>query len=510
MKKRFMSIATAVAITGAACPFAMYQTSADAENSFLFGDPNGDTEVNTNDAVVMLKNYAQYMVSGQNTLTDEQIQAADINSDGIVDTNDAVLVLKYYAASMLGSDVTWEELLDPSGTLDPDTGDTLTIVTYRSEEQIYADYWSELSGIPVNVQIVGNSSIDFAEELVTYLAEGNDADLLYTEGNEYDNMQLDDDSFTLPLSELGITESDCADLYTYSLQRGYNSDSTLKALPLYTCPGGFLYRADLAETYLGAASPEEMQTLIQDWDSFADTAQALSAASEGSVTMTPSISDIFLAQKYQQPWVDPATKRVLVTNEHLAFAEYYKSIRGTGYNPEIHQWLDDWANTGRNGEALGYFATDWSFSILATGTPEISWAVCQGPAPFYWGGSWMSVYAGTDNPNACKDFFETILFNAQTSAEAAMLYGAPSANRNANQIAMENGLGVYDCLNGQNALEVMLENVDKLDLPAYTKYDNAVCYIYLDVVTAYANGEYADLDTMCAVYYSETADLLAE
>ena len=62
------------------------------DGEFFTGDVNGDSKVNTADAVYLLKNAA-----GMLTLTSEQMQVADLNHDGKINTADAVMILRYVA-----------------------------------------------------------------------------------------------------------------------------------------------------------------------------------------------------------------------------------------------------------------------------------------------------------------------------------------------------------------------------------------------------------------------------
>ena len=59
---------------------------------------NSDGKIDSKDAVLVLKSYAESLVSG-NKSTD---LAGDINNDGSVDSKDAVIILKYYAATLTG------------------------------------------------------------------------------------------------------------------------------------------------------------------------------------------------------------------------------------------------------------------------------------------------------------------------------------------------------------------------------------------------------------------------
>ena len=66
------------------------KVSYDIVSSVVYGDVNGDDEVDVTDAILV---YAY--VNGKNTFTEEQLEAADVNGDGEVDVTDAILVYGY-------------------------------------------------------------------------------------------------------------------------------------------------------------------------------------------------------------------------------------------------------------------------------------------------------------------------------------------------------------------------------------------------------------------------------
>ena len=63
---------------------------------------DGNGEINTDDAVLVLKDYAERMVGQPSMLTDDQLLRADPNKDGRIDTDDAVWILSYYANAIIG------------------------------------------------------------------------------------------------------------------------------------------------------------------------------------------------------------------------------------------------------------------------------------------------------------------------------------------------------------------------------------------------------------------------
>jgi len=65
---------------------------ADQFTYFMYGDVNGDGNVNAADAVLVLQAYARLI-----TLTSAQKTAAEVNGDSTVNAVEAVLILQYYA-----------------------------------------------------------------------------------------------------------------------------------------------------------------------------------------------------------------------------------------------------------------------------------------------------------------------------------------------------------------------------------------------------------------------------
>lgn len=74
-------------------------TPKPAENIVL-GDVNKDNKVDSKDAVLVLKSYAESLVGGASSVDKAR---GDVNKDGSVDSKDAVKILKYYAASLVGN-----------------------------------------------------------------------------------------------------------------------------------------------------------------------------------------------------------------------------------------------------------------------------------------------------------------------------------------------------------------------------------------------------------------------
>ena len=74
------------------------ETTTPTENKSL-GDLNSDSKIDSKDAVIVLKSYAEKLAGNP---TKDDTSAGDVNGDGEVDSKDAVIILRYYASVIAG------------------------------------------------------------------------------------------------------------------------------------------------------------------------------------------------------------------------------------------------------------------------------------------------------------------------------------------------------------------------------------------------------------------------
>lgn len=74
------------------------------------GDCNGNGVVDGDDATLVLRYYAQSMISTPSGFDASFLQAADVDGSGAVDSDDAVRILKFYTYVMIHPDAVWTDL----------------------------------------------------------------------------------------------------------------------------------------------------------------------------------------------------------------------------------------------------------------------------------------------------------------------------------------------------------------------------------------------------------------
>lgn len=360
----------------------------------------------------------------------------------------------------------------------------------------------------INFDVGGGQA---SEKYDAHFATGDDLDVYFCEA-DWALKYINDDERTLPLEKLGFTDANFADLYGYTDEIGKDANGVRKGVSWQAAAGGFAYRYDLAEEYLGVTSPEEMQEAISDWDKFVTAAETISEKSGGKTALADTINgmwQVFAAQR-SQPWV--VDNSLVVDDFCKDFADTAKALWDCGGVTKNPQWDPSWYASGQDDSAMGFFVSTWGFgdSILAQaaggkdGATYGKWAVCQGPNPYFWGGTWIVVNPQTDNGQEAQDFIKMFTVDNDAIKEYAINKPEYCNNKTVMQDIVDSKENpneyVTDCLNGQNYFEVLHENAKNIDLKGLiTPYDATIKTAFCDVVKSeYLEGGKSWDDTQIA------------
>jgi len=218
-----------------------------------------------------------------------------------------------------------------------------------------------------------------------------------------------------------IYEANRDKLFAYPVEVGVYR-GRVYALSWQACPGAMFYRRSLAQKYLGTDDPKVVQTYFSDLGKFLETAELLSAKSRGSCVVVSSTGDLLLpflgARK--NPWL--INGKLVIDPVMEAYMDTCKTLHDKHWEGRVGQWSSGWfegmrdelhADYDRQLEVFSYFLPTWGLHyVLKTNTTRYDgsdstagdWAMIPGPAPWYWGGSWIGAWKDTKNPDAAKEF----------------------------------------------------------------------------------------------------------
>ncbi len=360
---------------------------------------------------------------------------------------------------------------------------------YKAFAQDLAD--GKVEGINfINFGVGGGEA---SEKYDNLFKGGDDLDVYFCEA-DWALKYINDDTKTLALEKLGITSEDFPNIFSYTDDIGTSNDGTRKGISWQAAAGGFGYRADLAEQYLGVKTPEEMQAKIDTWDKFCEAAKTVSDASNGKTALADTLGGLWQAYACgrTQPWVKD--NQLLIDDFCKDFAETAKTLWDCGGVTKNTQWTDEWKAAGQNDTCMGYFVSTWGFGgffLDAAGGVDGStygkWAVCQGPESFYWGGTWIVVNPATDNGEEARDFI--LSATSDEKQLAAYAVNKPEFVNNSKVMAdLIDAKTVFNeditnNLGGQNFYAELAENAKQIDFKGLiTPYDATVKTEFINAV----------------------------
>ena len=280
-------------------------------------------------------------------------------------------------------------------------------------------------------------------------------------------------------ADIGLTDSDLAGQYQYTKDI-VTVDGSQRGTTWQATPGLFAYRRSIAKDVLGTDDPTEVQAHLSDWDKFNDVAAQASAK---------------------------------------------------GYNNKSSLWDSQWAaDQGPTGKVFGFFYSTWgiNFTLLGNsletpvaegGKEEVGngiygdYAVCEGPQPYYWGGTWICGAAGSDNIEIIRDVMQKLTCDEAIMKQITL----DTQDYTNNEKAMEEIAGSdykSDFLGGQNHIALFAEAAKKIDMSNAGPYDQGLNESFQTAFKDYFPGNVdedtakANFETAIKEKYPELTDVV--
>ena len=341
--------------------------------------------------------------------------------------------------------------------------------------------------------------------------------------------------WTGDLKDIGFTDEELAVAFPVMAQIGQNSAGVQKGLSWQSTPGVLMYRASLAEKYLGVKTPEEMQEKVKDWDTFLETAEELKEASEGACKMVTGSGDIWNAYQYQRSagWV--VDGKLNIDDELLDFEELCKTLEQDDLTQKGGAWSEIWfAGMKGANETLCYFLPTWGLhytlkpncvegwdaenpdseenikNATENGTYG-DWRITDGPVAYSWGGTWMGINAAkaATADDAKKAAMHDLIkfftldddFLTQYAADSGDFVGSAKAV----ETILANGGTPNPFLGGQDHYAIFAKAAALANGSLMSEYDDTINGLWdSNVTTPYTKGE-VELDEALANFKAAVA-----
>ncbi|SEI48663.1 ABC-type glycerol-3-phosphate transport system, substrate-binding protein [Lachnospiraceae bacterium A10] len=316
-------------------------------------------------------------------------------------------------------------------------------------------------------------------------ADDNDKIDIFLVEADYALKYVDSDYTLDVVNDIGLTEDDLSDQYQYTRDIVTDSNGAQKGTSWQATPGLFAYRRSIAKAVLGTDDPTEVQNALSDWDKFDAVAKQ---ANDAGYRMLSGYDDSYrtFSNNMSAPWV--TDNEVNVDPEIMRWVEQTKAYTDNGYNNKTSLWSDGWASDqGPDGDVFGFFYSTWGINFTLMGNsladPDAEaavgngaygdWAVCEGPAPYYWGGTWICGAAGSDDVDTIKDIMLKLtcdkdIMESMTRNQDIQDYTNTVSGME--EIANDESYG-SDFLGGQNHVALFSETAQKIDMSNAGAYD---------------------------------------
>ena len=329
-------------------------------------------------------------------------------------------------------------------------------------------------------------------------------------------MKYTNSDYTLPVTDLGLTDNDLAEMYPYTLTIATDQrNNQLKGVSWQACPGSYMYRRSLAEKYLGTSDPAKVQEYVKDWNTFLETARTINEKSCGVTKILSSnddIQNVFWSNK-SSPWVDENKNFVYDDSLDKMFDVAY-TLEQENLTCKTISWSDEWNAGPSTDEVFSYFGCTWflHWTIKANCGGESvgegtygDWAMCQGPSTYYWGGTWLCALQNCSDKELAGKIMKVLCCDTDVMTKMSEETLDYVNNKKAMMNLSDAGKGAYDFLGGQDFISVFSPLAENIDISWTSPYDKVINELLNDQVIEYSKGT-KDKDTAIADFKTCVAE----
>ena len=387
-------------------------------------------------------------------------------------------------------------------------GKVLNIYAWNEEfKGFFEKYYTVPEGVTVNWIITPSDNGAYQQKLDEALlnqataADDEKVDMFLAEA-DYIQKYVDSD-YTQDITAMGVT--DFSNTYKYTVQAASDASGVVKGVSFQCCPSALIYRRSIAKDVLGTEDPAEVQALLDSWDKF--NAVAADAKAKGYL-MTGSFAETYrvFSNNCTMPWVD-ADNKLQFDPQIEAWIDQTDEFVKNGYTLTAGIW-DQEKNDQMfaDGKVMCFFGPAWYFNFCMGNAMDPDkgcigdWAICEGPAAHFWGGTWLLAPAGTDNAGIVADIMNTFINNEDVCSKLVSDEAQFSNNMKVNAKFAEDPNYGSEFLGGQNDVAVFSAMTDNIVWQNHTIYDQLLNEGLQNNLREYFQGT-VDKETALANFY---------
>ena len=393
-------------------------------------------------------------------------------------------------------------------------GKVFNIYCWNEEfKGFFEKYYTVPEGVTVNWIINPSDDGVYQDKLDEALlnqanASADDKVDMFLAEADYIQKYVDSD-YTMSITEIGYENADT--MYEYTIQAATDTrNGETKGVSFQCCPSALIYRRSIAEDVLGTSDPAEVQALLSDWDKFEAVAEQ--AAAKGYY-MTASYAETYrvFSNNCTTAWVDEDNNLVIDAGIQT-WIEQAKKFVDNGYTLTAGIWDEEKnAQMFANGKTMCFFGPAWYFNFCMGNAQDPDngcygdWAICEGPAAHFWGGTWLLAATGSDNKEMLKDIFEAFTIDEEVCTNLIVNEAQFTNNSVVNEKVANDETYGNAFLGGQNDVAIFVGMADNIVWENHTQYDQLLNEGLQTYMVEYFKGT-VDEETAWNNYYDYIAE----
>ena len=381
-------------------------------------------------------------------------------------------------------------------------GKVLKIYAWNDEfKGFFEKYYNVPEGVTVEWVITPSDNGGYQDKLDTDLLNGEQVDMFLAEA-DYIQKYADSD-YTQDITAMGVT--DFSNAYEYTVKAASDANGVVKGVSFQCCPSALIYRRSIAKDVLGTDDPAEVQAALDSWEKFEAVADEAKAK---GYYMTASFAETYrvFSNNCTSAWVDEENNLQFddQINAWIAQTEKFIANEETLTAGIWDQEKND--QMFASGKTMCFFGPAWYFNFCMGNAqdPENGcsgdWAICQGPAAHFWGGTWLMAPAGTQNADIVADIMNTFINNEEVCTALVANEAQFSNNKAVNEKFAADPEYGSAFLGGQNDVAVFAGMTDGIKWENHTIYDQLLNEGLQTYMQEYFKGT-VDKDTAMANFY---------
>ncbi|TSB47018.1 ABC transporter substrate-binding protein [Alkalicoccobacillus porphyridii] len=285
------------------------------------------------------------------------------------------------------------------------------------------------------------------------------------------------------------------DQYDYIQDMEKDSDGEVRTVAYQGTTGGFYYRRDLTEEYLGTADPDEVSAQIQNWDDIFDLGERVYEESGGEHHIFANWSSIGAIQnaRAEVPWV--VENELVIDDSKRETLHLVDQAIETNSLAMLNSWTPGWTTSMQQGTVMFYPQPSWFLNhVLRSDAPDTSglWGLASGPAAFSGGGTFYGMYSDGDNKDLAWEFIKFYGFDVDFLSNLAVDEEYYTSHRIANENVADEISSEF--LDGQNYFHFFNEESENVQTVVRTSFDGNIEDIYGELMESYSRGNFSSHD----------------